>query len=178
MNPEWLKKLQTRRLFNAAKYGGEEYARDSLRMGADARHVSRKMNRTALVMSCGGMMPSLVIVQELIAAGVDVSVRDVKGRNALEWAKLRLAEMGPWTPEELPTRSKSLDEFGNVVLHDFEEEEFTKLREERPEMAEEFIAGYMEARLEAATQQFNPRAEYEAIIPVLERAMEAAGKRV
>jgi hypothetical protein len=43
-------------------------------------------------------------------------------------------------------------------------------------MAEEFIAGYMEARKEAALSQYNPRAEYEAVIPVLERAMEAAGK--
>lgn len=178
MSPEWLTKLQTKRLFKAAHYGGEEYARDSLRMGADARHVSRKMNRTALIMSCGGMMPSLAIVQELIAAGVDVCVRDVKGRNALEWAKLRLAEMGPWTPEELPTKSKSLDEFGNVVLHAFEEEQFAKLPEKRLEMAEDFIAGYMEARREAALQQYNPRAEYEAIIPVLERAIEAAGKSV
>jgi hypothetical protein len=84
--------------------------------------------------------------------------------------------MGPWTPEELPTRSKSLDEFGNVVLQDFEEEHFAELRAERPEMAEEFIAGYMEARKEAALSQYNPRAEYEAVIPVLERAMEAAGK--
>ncbi len=173
---DWIRRLQTKRLFNAAKYGGEEYARDAIRLGADARHISRKNRRTALIMSCGGMMPSLLIVQELIAAGVDVGVQDVTGRTALDWARVRLTEMGPWTPEELPTRSKSLDEFGNVVLQDFEEEHFAELRAERPEMAEEFIAGYMEARKEAALSQYNPRAEYEAVIPVLERAMEAAGK--
>ncbi len=164
-----MRRLQTKRLFNAAKYGGEEYARDAIGMGADVGHISRQMHRTALIMSCGGMMPSLRIVQELLAAGADPTVRDVTGRDALEWARLRLAEMGPWTPEELPTRSQSLDEFGNVVLHDFEEEEFEKLRRERPDMAEEFIAGYMESRKEAALSQHNPRAEYEAVITVLER---------
>ena len=169
----WLRSLQTKRLFNAAKYGGAEYVGDSIRMGADATRISKVRNRTALIMNCGGNMPSLAIVQQLLAAGVDVRVRDVTGRTALDWARFRLAEMGPWTPDELPTRSPSLDDFGNVILHDFEKQHLDELRIEHPEMAEEFIQGYMESRREAALTHFNPRAEYEAIIPVLERAMQA-----
>ncbi|MBX3402294.1 MAG: hypothetical protein KF699_02670 [Phycisphaeraceae bacterium] len=169
----WLRSLQTKRLFNAAKYGGAEYVGDSIRMGADATRISTVRNRTALIMNCGGNMPSLAIVQQLLAAGVDVHVRDVTGRTALDWARFRLAEMGPWTPDELPTRSPSLDEFGNIILHDFEKQHLDELRIEHPEMADEFIQGYMESRREAALTHFNPRAEYEAIIPVLERAMQA-----
>lgn len=168
----WLRNLQTKRLFNAAKYGGHEYVCDAIRMGADATRISTRMHRTALIMNCGGNMPSLSIVQQLLAAGVDVHIRDITGRTALEWARLRLAEMGPWTPEELPTRSKSLDEFGNVILHDFEQQHLDDLRNQHPEMADEFIQGYMDARREAALSHFNPRAEYESIIPILERAMQ------
>jgi hypothetical protein len=114
-----LRGLHTRRLFSGAVHGNEETVREALRFGADIRRVSSRRGRTALIMACGGGMPSLAVVQELIAAGVDVHVRDSTGHTALDWAKLRLAQMGPWTTEELPRRSDSLDEYGNVVLHDF-----------------------------------------------------------
>ena len=157
--------LNRRRLFNAIGVGDIERVREVLALGIDP-NIRDQRGQPAIVQTARAMVPESGVVDALLEAGVDPNAADDSSLTALDYARRRLARLGPGP--DRPTRSKSLDAHGNLVL-DAEEKEFLeKVRREHPDSADEFAEIYLQERRKAALRQFMPRRELRIIIDRLE----------
>src|SRR5690606_38537418 len=106
-------------------------------------------------------------------AGADPTIAGPDGLTPLDRARRRLLKYDG-KPRPKPRRSSSLTPGGDVRLHAFENRALDRLREKRPDMADEFEAEYLNARRKAAERVFDIPGNLEKIIPMLEAA--EAGK--
>jgi hypothetical protein len=160
-----LEPLQRKRLFNSIRVGDIERVQDVLALGVDP-NIREQRGRPAIVQAARALIPESGIVDALLEAGADPDAADDSGLTALDYARRRLAGLGPG--QDRPTRSKSLDAHGNLVL-DAEEKEFLeKVRRDHPDSADDFAELYTQERRKAALRQFMPRRELRIIIDRLE----------
>ena len=150
----------------AAGRGDAEQVVERLSWGIDPNAAS-KGGRTALLCNVTSCNPSAGVVRALLNAGADPTHIDHKGLTALDYARRKLARLN-LRPRKPPRKSASLDENGNLILAKFELKMFAKTRRENPDIAKEFITGYMKERLKAARRVFNDPAEVEQIVELLE----------
>jgi hypothetical protein len=156
----------------AAGRGDAEQVVERLSWGIDPNCESRG-GRTPLIVNVTSHSPSAAVVRALLKAGADASHLDRKGLTALDYARRKLSRLNS-RPRKPPRKSSSLDENGQLILADYELEMFEETRRDHPDIAREFINGYLKERLKAARRVFNDPDEVEQIIELLEAA-EARG---
>lgn len=152
----------------AAGRGDAEQVAERLSWGIDPNCES-KGGRTPLIVNVKSHSPSAAVVRELLKAGADASHLDSKGLTALDYARRKLSRLNS-RPRKPPRKSPSLDENGQLILADYELEMFEETRREHPDIAREFINGYLKERLKAARRVFNDPDEVEQIVELLEAA--------
>lgn len=156
----------------AAGRGDAEQVVERLSWGIDPNCESRG-GRTPLIVNVTSHSPSAAVVRALLKAGADASHLDRKGLTALDYARRKLSRLNS-RPRKPPRKSSSLDENGQLILADYELEMFEETRRDHPDIAREFINGYLKERLKAARRVFNDPDEVEQIVELLEAA-EARG---
>ena len=154
-----------KRLFNAIGVGDIERVQEVLALGIDPNTRDQR-GRPAIVKAARARIPESGVVDALLDAGADPQAADDSGLTALDYARRRLARLGPGP--DRPTKSQSLDEHGNLVLDDDEQEFLEQIRREHPDQADEITDVYIQERRKAALRQFMPRRELRIIIDRLE----------
>jgi hypothetical protein len=155
-----------RRLFNAIRAGDANLAREVLGGGADP-NICDQHGRPAIVKAVRSIIPESGVVDALLDAGGEPHAMDEKGLTALDYARRRLARLGPG-PDPV-TRSRSLDAAGNLMLSDREKVFIAEIRSESGERGDELVEIYIQERRKAALRQFMPRRELRIIIERLEQ---------
>ncbi len=154
-----------RRFFGAIRVGDAERVRELLEAGMDA-NVRDRRGRPALVVAVRAMIPKSGVVDALLDAGADQQATDADGRTALDHARRRLERLGPG-PDHVH-RSPALDEHGNLVLSEEEQQMLAEWRRAAPGVAAEAEEMYIQERRKAALRQFQPRRELRIIVRRLE----------
>ena len=158
---EWL-------LRNACRKGDPEQVQERLDWGIDPNCTTKK-GRTPLIVNIRSATPNAAVVRALLKAGADPTLIDHSGLSALDYARRKLARMNQ-RPRKPPEKSPSLDENGQLILADYEQEMFDDVRKNHPDIATEFITDYIKERIKVAKRVFNDPAEVEQIVEVLEAA--------
>ncbi len=159
-----------RRFFGSIRVGDAERVRELLAEGMDPNTCNRH-GRPALIVAARALIPESVVVDALLDAGADPQATDADGRTALDYARRRLARLGPG-PDHVH-RSPTLDEHGNVRLSEEEREMIAEWHRDAPETAAEIEEIYTQERRKAALRQFMPRRELRIIV----RRLEELGER-
>ena len=164
--------IQRRSMFNAIGMGNAEIVRECLEAGVDANARTPK-GRTPLIKAVRTLVVESVVVDVLLDHGADPRLTDGEGHTALDYARRRLERLGPG-PDKI-SKSRSLDEHGNLRLTSEEtqrvEQFAAELRESDAQLAEEYLDIYMQERRKAAVRQFMPRRELRIIIQRLEEVL-------
>ena len=160
-----------KRLFNNIRVGNLDRVRDILEFGIDP-NVRDKRGRPALIRAVRALIPDCGVVDALLEAGADPQATDGDGLTALDYARRRLVRLGD-KPDPV-RRSQSLDEHGNLVLSEEEQEFIEQMRREHPDSGEEFAEMYVQERRKVALRQFMPRREMRMIIDRLESLLPGA----
>jgi hypothetical protein len=165
-----LKLWNRRRFFNAIRAGNIERVQELLEAGVNPNACDRR-GRPALIVAVRSMIVESGVVDALLDAGAAPNAMDDNGLTALDYARRRLAKLGPG-PDRV-CRSSSLDEHGNLVLKDHEKQALEEMKAAAPGMADEIEDMYIQERRKAALRQFMPRRELRIIIEHLADATEA-----
>ena len=128
----------------AAKRGDSELVAERLSWGIDPNGAT-KNGRTPLMTSVRGSVPVARVVELLLSAGADPGLLDINGLTALDYANRKLAGLS-LHEHQPPEPSPSLDENGQIIFAPFELEMFAETRRDNPDIAKEFITGYMKER--------------------------------
>jgi hypothetical protein len=157
-------------LYLAAKRGDADLVQERLQWGIDPDCTFAKA-RTPLIANVRGSCPSAATVKALLQHGADPAAADESGLTALDYARRKLLRLSNGRRRP-PRRSPSLDENGQLILSPREQAQFDQLRAEHPEWSAERLQIYWQERLRAARRRFNDPDEIEAIIDLLEAAVD------
>lgn len=162
-----MKRSAHNRLFVAITGGNPSFIRLLVNeFNADPNHRDLR-GRTCLMRAVRGRIVELAVVQTLLEVGADASLTDAEGLTALDHALTRLATY-EGKLRKPPRRSPSLTPHGDIKLRPFEHRALDRMHETHPAIAEEFEAGYLLARREAAERVFDTRGNLEQIVRHLE----------
>ena len=154
-----------RRMFNFIRMGDPDRTREMLEAGVDP-NSRNKRGRPAIIVAVRSLILDSGVVDALLDAGADPNAADENGLTALDYARRRLARLGPG-PDPVH-RSSSLDAHGNLVLDEEEKAMMEEFRAASSRFGEEAVEIYMQERRKAALRQFMPRRELRIIIQRLE----------
>lgn len=157
--PMWL----VRRLFFIRiSKGDAEQVQETLDWGADPDWRTRK-GTPAIVRAARTMGAESAVVEVLLKAGADPAAADARGLTALDHARRRLLKY-EGKPRRPPRRSPSLTPHGDLRLRPEEWEFIDKMTAKHPEFEED----YLRERRKVAERIFDPRANLERIVEMLE----------
>lgn len=163
-------KLFEKLLRLAAGKGDAVQVAERLGWGIDPNCRSKR-GRTPLMANVSGPVPSVAVVEKLLAAGADPTLTDVRGRSALAIARHKLIKVQA-KPRKKPEPSPSLDENGQLKLDDWEQAGIDELRAATGDP--EIVHIYWQERLKAAKRVYNDPEQIEQIVELLEKAGGAA----
>lgn len=150
----------------AASKGDAAQVAERLGWGIDP-NCRTKNGRTPLIANVSGGVPSVAVVEALLAAGADPTLTDIRGRSALAIARHKLMKALD-KPRQKPEPSPSLDENGQLLLDDWEQEGLDELRAATGDP--EIVHIYWQERLNAAKRVYNDPEQIERIVEILEAA--------
>jgi len=150
----------------AAGKGDAAQVAERLGWGVDP-NCRTKNGRTPLMANVGGPVPSVAVVQKLLAAGADPTLTDIRGRSALAIARHKLIKVID-KPRKKPEPSPSLDENQQLQLDEWEQAGLDELRAATGDP--EIVHIYWQERLKAAKRVYNDPEQIERIVEILEAA--------